>query len=189
MFFPSSTLMEVFQRSTHFWARFFPRPFLAGWVVLSVWLLYWRAANPGNFLVHPQRLHWQLEVSITFDGYNLIGSARFQVELKLGGTKFVDLYSHIRDGEYSLVRLLGKRAWFERQPLIQVSYVPITISPFCATVYITTIIFHGNVVNVILDIYDMGPADRAIPLPLAILQNVTHSLAWKPWYMMGDLGR
>jgi len=32
MFVPSSTLTAVFQRSRHFRARFFPRPFLAGWV-------------------------------------------------------------------------------------------------------------------------------------------------------------
>jgi len=32
MFFPSSTPTAAFQRSRHFWARFFPRPFLAGWV-------------------------------------------------------------------------------------------------------------------------------------------------------------
>ena len=32
MFVPSSTLTAAFQRSRHFRARFFPRPFLAGWV-------------------------------------------------------------------------------------------------------------------------------------------------------------
>jgi len=32
MFIPSSTLTAAFQRSRHFRARFFPRPFLAGWV-------------------------------------------------------------------------------------------------------------------------------------------------------------